>query len=146
MTPEVVDLRKGERFTVIEPLTGTFGQAEVAVVNLGLGGVQISHPQPVRIGTRAKLWCRRGDVTITTTGTVVWSHLSATSAGMVYLSGIRLDAADPQYALAINTLVRGGVLRQELDSLDRKRQRMREREEARKSQVRMIPNSEPPPA
>jgi hypothetical protein len=146
MSTEVVDLRRGERFTVIEALTGTFGPAEVAVLNLSLGGVQISHPQPVRIGTRAKLWCRRGDVTITIAGTVVWSHLNATSAGMVYMSGLRLDAADPQYALAINTLMRGGVLRQDVDSLDKKRQRMREREEARKSQVRIIPTSEPPPA
>jgi PilZ domain len=146
MTTEVVDLRKGERFSVIEPLTGTFGPAEVAVLNLSLGGVQMSHPQPVRIGTRAKLWCRRGDVTITIPGTVVWSHLTPTSAGMVYFSGVKLDAADPQYALAINTLMRGGAIRQDLDSLDKKRQRLREREEARKSQVRIIPSSEPPPA
>ena len=146
MTTEVVDLRKGERFSVIEPLTGTFGPAEVAVLNLSLGGAQISHPQPVRIGTRAKLWCRRGDVTITVSATVVWSHLTPTSAGMIYFSGVRLDAADPQYALAINTLMRGGAIRQELDSLDKKKQRLREREEARKSQVRIIPTSEPPPA
>jgi hypothetical protein len=146
MSTEVIDLRRGERFTVTEALTGTFGPAEVAVLNLSLGGVQISHPQPVRIGTRAKLWCRRGDVTITIPGTVVWSHLNATSAGMVYMSGVRLDTADPQYALAINTLMRGGVLRQDVDSLDRKRQRMREREEARKSQIRIVPTSEPPPA
>ena len=146
MNTEVVDLRRGERFTVVEPLTGTFGPAEVAVLNLSLGGVQISHPQPVRIGTRAKLWCRRGDVVVNIPGTVVWSHLNATSAGMVYMSGIRLDAADPQYALALNTLMRGGVLRQDLDSLDKKKERMREREEARRSQVRVIPSSEPPPA
>ena len=146
MTTEVIDLRKGERFSVVEPLTGTFGPTEVAVLNLSLGGVQISHPQPVRIGTRAKLSCRRGDVTITIAGTVVWSHLNATAAGMVYLSGVKLDAADPQFALAINSLVRGGAVRQELDSLDKKRARMREREEARRSQVRIIPTSEPPPA
>jgi len=131
---------------VVEALTGTFGPAEVAVLNLSLGGVQMSHPQPVRIGTRAKLWCRRGDVTITITGTVVWSHLNATKSGMVYLSGVRFDAADAQYALAVNTLMRGGVIRQDVDSMDRKKQRLREREEARKSQVRVIPSSEPPPA
>jgi hypothetical protein len=118
----------------------------VAVVNLSLGGIQISHPQPVRIGTRAKLSCRRGEVTITVPATIVWSHLHAGSGGMTYFSGLKLDAADPQYALAINTLMRGGALRQDVGSLDKKKQRMHEREEARKSQVRIIPSSEPPPA
>jgi hypothetical protein len=146
MTIEVVDLRRGERFTVVEPLTGTFGPAEVALVNLSLGGVQISHPQPVRIGTRAKLSCRRGDVTILVPATIVWSHLNASAAGMVYHSGLKLDAADPQYALAINTLMRAGIIRQDVGSLDRKKQRMQEREEARKSKIRAIPSSEPPPA
>jgi hypothetical protein len=42
--------------------------------------------------------------------------------------------------------VRADVLRHETDSLEKKKQRMREREEARKSQVRVIPSSEPPPA
>ncbi|HEY0157698.1 MAG TPA: PilZ domain-containing protein [Thermoanaerobaculia bacterium] len=146
MTIEVVDLRRGERFTVVEPLTGTFGPADVSVLNLGLGGIAISHPQPVRIGTRAKLSCRRGDVTIVVPATIVWSHLNPGSGGMVYCSGLKLDAADPQYALAINTLMRGGALRQDVGSLERKKQRMREREEARKSLVRHVPASEPPPA
>lgn len=146
MTTEVVDLRRGDRFNVIEPLTGSFGAAEVAVVNLSLGGAQISHPQPLRIGTRAKLWFRRGDVSVTVLATVVWSHLASATGGMVYKSGIKLDAADAPYALALNTLVRADVIRHETDSLAKKKQRMLEREEARKSQVRNIPSSEPPPA
>lgn len=146
MTTEVVDLRRGDRFNVIEPLTGTFGPAEVAVVNLSIGGAQISHPQPLRIGTHGKLWFRRGEVSVTVHATVVWSHLAPSASGMVYKSGIKLDSADPQYALALNTLVRADVIRHETDSLEKKKQRMREREEARKSQVRVIPSSEPPPA
>lgn len=145
MTTDVLDLRKGDRFLVVEALTGSFGPTEVAVLNLSVGGAQISHPQPVRIGTRAKLWFRRGDVSATVLATVVWSHLASTSSGMVYKSGLRLEAADPQYALAINTLVRSGIVRHETDSLDRKKQRMLEREEARKSQIRVIPTSERPP-
>jgi hypothetical protein len=146
MTIEVVDLRRGDRFIVIEPLTGSFGAAEIAVINLSLNGAQISHPQPVRIGTRAKLWFRRGDVSVTVAATIVWSHLAPTTGGMVYKSGIKLDAADAQYALAINTLVRAAVIRNDADSLEKKKQRMREREEARKSQVRLIPTSDRPPA
>lgn len=146
MTSEVVDLRKGDRFTVVEPLTGSFGAAEVAVVNLSLSGVQLTHPQPVRIGTRAKLWFRRGDVSVTVAATVVWSHFARTTAGMVYVSGLRLDAADAEYALALNTLLRSGVVRQDLDSIERKKQRLREREEARKAHVRILTTSEPPQA
>ncbi|HEX8616951.1 MAG TPA: PilZ domain-containing protein [Thermoanaerobaculia bacterium] len=146
MSIEVVDVRRGDRFIVIEPLTGSFGAAEIAVINLSLNGAQISHPQPVRIGTRAKLWFRRGDVSVTVTATVVWSHLAPTTGGMVYKSGIKLDAPDAQYALAINTLVRSAVIRNDADSLEKKKQRMREREEARKSQVRLVPTSERPPA
>ncbi len=146
MNIEVTDLRKGDRFLVVEPLTGSFGPAEVAVVNLSLGGVQLTHPQPVRIGTRAKLWFRRGDVSVTITATLVWSHFAKTSTGMVYVSGARLDGPDPQFALAVNTLLRTGVLRQDADSLEKKKQRLREREEARKSLPRLVPTSEPPPA
>ena len=131
---------------MIEPLTGSFGAAEIAVINLSTNGAQISHPQPVRIGTRAKLWFRRGDVAVTVAATVVWSHLAPTKGGMVYKSGIKLDAADAQYALAINMLVRAGIIRNDADSLEKKRQRMREREEARKSQVRLVPTSERPSA
>jgi hypothetical protein len=145
MNIEVRDLRRGDRFIVIEALTGSFGPAEVAVLNLSLGGAQISHPQPVRIGTRAKFWFRRGEVSVSVQATVVWSHLAPTSGGMVYKSGLRLENADAQYALAINTFVRGGIARHETDSLEKKKQRMREREEARnKSQVRIITSERPP--
>lgn len=145
MTHEVVDLRKGDRFNVIEPVTGSFGPAEIAVLNLGLGGVQVSHPQPLRIGTRGKLWFRRGDVQVTIQATVVWSHLvRSTSGTMAYRTGLRLDAVDAPYALAINTMVRGGIIRHDTESMDRKRARIAEREEQRKTQVRVIPSSEPP--
>ncbi|MDQ3282708.1 MAG: PilZ domain-containing protein [Acidobacteriota bacterium] len=146
MNLEVVDLRKGDRFTVIEPITGTFGVAEMAVLNLSLGGAQISHALPLRIGTRARLWCKRGDVTITVSGTVVWSHVTRMSTGMAYKTGVRLDNADAHYALALNTLIRSAVVQPDGDSLQRKIERMREREEQRRSQVRILPTVEPPPA
>ena len=146
MTTDVLDLRKGDRFLVVEPLTGSFGPAEIAILNLSLTGAQVSHAQPLRIGTRARLWFRRGDVTVAVQARVVWSHLAKTTSGMVYQTGIKLDAADVQYAMAINALMRSGVIRQDVESLDKKRRREAERAEQRKSQVRVIPSSEPPPA
>jgi hypothetical protein len=48
--------------------------------------------------------------------------------------------------MAINSLIRAGVIRQDLESMDKKRKRMIEREEKKKSGPKMIPTSEPPPA
>ncbi len=145
MTTEVVDLRKGDRFNVVEPVTGSFGPAEIAILNLSLGGVQISHPQPLRIGTRGKLWFKRGDVTVTIQAVVVWSHLvRSTSGTMAYRTGLKLEAVDAPFALAINAMMRSGILRQDLESLEKKRTRLEEREQQRKAQVRIIPTSEPP--
>lgn len=147
MNLEVVDLRKGDRFLVLEPVSGTFGPTDIVLINVSVTGVQISHPQPLRIGTRARLWFKRGDVVVATQARVVWSHLAkAGSGGMSYLSGLRIENADPQYALVLNSMIRGGLLRQDVDSLERKRQRMIEREEQRKATIRVIPTSEPPPS
>jgi hypothetical protein len=141
MTIEIVELRRGDRFRVTETLSGTFGAAEVVFLDLSLGGAQLSHPQPLRIGTGAKLSFRLRDVSATVTAHVVWSHLSRTKGGMAYVSGVKLDAVDPQYAMALNSLLRAGVLTKDADSLDRKRERMIERETLRKTQQRVIPTS-----
>jgi hypothetical protein len=142
MTIEIIELRKGDRFLATEPVTGTFGPVEVVIVDLSLGGAQLSHPQPLRIGTRGKLSFKRGDITATVPAHVVWSHLSRTAGGMSYVSGLQLDAVEPQYGLALNSLLRAGVLRKDSESLDRKKERMLEREQQRKSQMpRMIPTA-----
>ncbi len=142
MTIEIIELRKGDRFVVTETVTGTFGSVDVVIVDLSLGGAQLSHPQPLRIGTRAKLSFRRGDVSATVLAHVVWSHLSKMKGGMSYVSGLQLDAVEPQYGMALNSLLRAGVLRKDAESLSKKKERMQEREAARKSQQpRMIPTA-----
>ncbi len=141
MTIEVIELRKGDRFLATEPFPGSFGAVEVMVLDLSLGGAQLSHPQPLRIGTHAKLSFRRGDVAAAIPAHVVWSHMSPTKGGMSYVSGLKVEAADPQYAMALNTLLRAGVLHKDTESLDKKRERMLEREQLRKSQQRIIPTS-----
>jgi hypothetical protein len=60
---------------------------------------------------------------------------------MSYVSGIKLEAVEGQYAMALNAMLRAGVLRKETDSLDKKRERMIEREQLRNSQKRVIPTS-----
>lgn len=141
MTIEIIELRKGERFPATERVDGTFGPAEIGIVDLSLGGAQISHPQPLRIGTRGKLTFKRGDIEASIVAHVVWSHLSRTAGGMSYVSGVKVDAADPHYAMAINALLRAGALRKDGSSLDKKRERFLEREQQRKSQQRVVPTS-----
>ena len=141
------ELRKTDRFIAVEPVTGTFGPAEATVLNLSIGGAQVSHPQPIRIGTTGRLAFRRGDAVVATQARVIWSHVAPGAGGkLVYRSGLKIEAIDPSYAMAINTLLRAGILRQDVESLDRKRQRLLEKEEKKKSGPKFIPTSEPPPA
>ena len=141
MTIEIIELRKGDRFLATEQIHGTFGPAEVIVIDLSLGGAKFSHPQPLRIGTRAKLAFVIGDISASAQGIVIWSHLARATGGMSYISGLKLDSVEPQYGMALNALLRAGVLRKEIDSLEKKKERMIEREELRKSQKRVIPTS-----
>jgi PilZ domain len=143
----IEELRKADRFSAVESISGTFGAAEVSVVNLSISGAQISHSQPIRIGTVARLAFSRGDAVVAISARVLWSHVAPSANGKLsYRSGLKLEGADAQYALALNTLIRSGAIRQDLDSMDRKRKREEEREAKKKSGPKMIPVSEPPPA
>jgi len=137
MTDEQNELRKAERFQVIEPLVGAFGNVEVILNNIGLGGAQLRHAQPLRIGTRGRLAFHRGEVSAAIQGRVVWSHYAQTADGLLYKSGIQLDDADVQFATAIHTLLRTGVLARDTDSLERKRLREQERELRRLSSAKI---------
>lgn len=142
----IEELRKADRFVVVDPINATFGPAAEAVLcNLSLGGVQITHDQPIRIGTLARLAFRRGDVMVATQARVIWSHVAPAKGGkLLYRSGLRIEAADPQYAMAINSLLRGGAIRQDLDSLEKKREREAQREEKKKSGPKAIPTAGQP--
>ena len=146
MSYDVIDLRKGDRFLFTEPVSGSFAGNDVAFLNVSLGGAQVTHAQPMRIGTRGRMTFRRGDVVVAIPEHVVWSHLGKVGEAMSYTSGVKLDTTDPQFAAALNALYKAGVVQRDVGSLEKKRQRMIEREAARKSQVRVIPSSEPPPS
>lgn len=130
----IEELRKADRFVVTDPITITFGPTDGTLLNLSLGGAQVTHPQPMRIGTLGRLAFRRGDVVVTTQARVVWSHVvPSPGRKLAYRTGLRIEAVDPQYAMAINALLRAGAIHQDRDSLDRKREREQQREEKRKS-------------
>jgi hypothetical protein len=133
MNDDVTDLRKGDRFLVYEPVEGNFGATAVTLLNMSLGGAQLLHAQPLRIGTRASLTFRHAGEGASVMVVVVWSHLSQTNEGLRYRSGVKLDAPDVSYARALNAFVRSGVAALDDESLERKRQREAERELRRRS-------------
>jgi hypothetical protein len=141
MTTEITEVRKGERFVLVQPLTGTFGPADVSIVDVSVGGAKLQHAQPLRIGTAARLTFRKGEIAVAAQGRVIWSHLVQTPNGLVYRSGIQLQP-DAAYAAAVNALYKGGMAQRDADSLERKKQRMLEREQERQSKkMRIIPTA-----
>ncbi|HEX7808019.1 MAG TPA: hypothetical protein VF608_04835 [Thermoanaerobaculia bacterium] len=137
---EVAELRKGDRFIFNQPPTGTFGPVDISVIDVGVSGAKMQHGQALRIGTVARLAFRIGEIVVSTQGKVIWSHFLQTSNGLVYRSGIRIQP-DPVYAAAVNAFYKSGAVKREMDSLDRKKQRLIDRENARKSAVRSIPTA-----
>lgn len=137
---DVKDLRSGERFLLVEPLTGTFGAAEVTIANVGEQGAQIAHAHPLRVAARSRLWFKRGDAAASVYAFVVWSRLSKTpdAAGkFLYMSGLRIEDDALAFSTAIQTLADRGVLRRDNESLDRKRKTLMDREQQRLAQQRV---------
>ncbi len=134
MTTEVRELRTAERYVVIEPLPGSFGSAAVSVHDICEHGVQIIHAHPLRIGTSARLWFKRGTTAAASQATVVWSKLSQrpdAEGKLLYRSGVRLAATDYDFVLALQELASKGVLRADSESLQRKREILERREHER---------------
>lgn len=133
MNEEVIDLRKGDRFIVVEPIAGACGGVDITLLNVGLGGAQLVHAQPLRIGTRGTLTFTHRDISASVVVHVVWSRLAPTEQGLRYRTGVRLDEPSVQYAAALNALLRASRIVLDSASMERKREREREREEKRKS-------------
>jgi len=132
----VRDHRGEDRFIVVEPLDGSFGAAAVAILNVAHQGVQIEHAQPLRLATRARLWFKREDVAASAQGIVVWSHLSKKpneKGKLLYRSGIRIEEEMTPFRDAIQSLVTSGMIRLDVESLERKRKRLEEMERDRAS-------------
>jgi len=141
MTVEVKELRNGQRYVLETPMSASFGSTEVQVVNISRGGLQIIHPLPQRIGSASRLWFRIGDIVVSTTGRMIWSHLvkNPDSTKMMYRSGIRIE--DQEFAAAVDALVARRFVNPDNDSLDRKKKRLieKEREKSDKHMVKALP-------
>jgi len=140
MTIEVKELRSGQRYVLDTPLTASFGSVEVQIVNISTGGLQMIHPLPQRVGSSSRLSFRIGDVAVSATARLIWSHLAKTPTGkMAYRSGIRVE--DPAFAASVQALVDRGYVKSDSDSLERKKKRLieKERERSDKHLVKALP-------
>jgi len=145
MTIEVKEMRSGQRYVLDTPLSASFGSTEVHIVNISTGGVQLIHPLPQRIGSTSRLWFRISDVTVSTTGRMVWSHLAKTPSAngkLMYSSGIKVE--DPEFAASVQALITRGLVKSDNDSLERKKKRLieKERERSDKHLLRTLPGTE----
>jgi hypothetical protein len=141
------ELRNSERYIVTEALGGSFGSAQVTLIDVGELGAQIEHQQPLRLATKGRLWFKRGEVAVSLHAFVVWSRLSRTPSDQgkyLYRSGLRIDEGAAEFLSAMQMLSEHGVIRKDSESLERKRIKNEEREQERvsKSVMKYVP-SEP---
>jgi PilZ domain len=136
MSSDVKELRFTLRFVATSPLTGSFGTASIAIIDIGETGAQVEHPQPLRLATKGRLSFRGGADTFASYGVVVWSHLSKTpneKGKLLYRSGVRFEDDSIDFAKLIDALLAHGIIKPDDDSLERKRQRLAQREAERAS-------------
>ena len=140
---DVSDLRSNERFVASSVLPGSYGAASVTVVNLSVTGAQIEHAQPIRLGTVARFWFRRGDTSVSVQALTIWSRLSksANAQGkLLYLSGLRLESDSNDFVIAMQMLLDRGLIIADPQTLEKKRQKSvdRETEKAGKPVMKML--------
>ena len=150
MSSDIKDLRTIERYVVAEPLSGSFGAAAITLLDIAEQGAQIEHAQPLRLGARARLWFKRGDVAASVHALVIWSRLSEKpndEGKLLYRSGLRVEETEENFAPAIQALADHGVIRRDTDSLERKRRKFveRQQEKSSKPSVKMIRTEEVSP-
>ena len=94
-----------------QALSGSFGAAAIDVIDLGDGGAQIQHAQPLRVGSRGRFTFTAASITLTHPAVVAWSRLTPGANGKpVYRSGVRIDAESGALAPIIERLVDSGIV------------------------------------
>lgn len=138
---DVSELRSYERYVIDQRTVGSFGSAEVAIVNLGVQGAQIEHSQPLRVATQARLWFKHAGVAISVQALVVWSRLSKSASPqgkMLYRSGLRIEEGAEEFAAAMEQLLAAGAIHRDAESLERKRKLKEERAMAKIPTMRTV--------
>ena len=138
---EVKDLRGQERFFPAQPISGFFGAGSVTVRNLSAQGVQIEHPQPLRLGSKGRLVFKLDDISVTAYGISMWSQLSKTpneQGKYLYRSGIRIESGIDEFAGALQSMLDRQLVHMDVDSMARKHQRILDRQTDKRSQIKVV--------
>lgn len=148
---EIHELRSYERYVAKERLIGSFGSAEVTVIDIAEQGAQIEHAQPLRVATTARFWFKRGNVGVSAQALVVWSRLSkhkSTDGKLLYRTGLRIEEGAQDFAASVEVLAERGVIHRDSESLERKRKLREERAMAKSAtpQMRMVRTDEDVPS
>ncbi len=123
---DVTEIRETERFVFAEAVEGRFGSADVTLLNLSTRGALVAHAQPLRLGTRARLWFKRGDISVSIQALSIWSHLSKTpneNGKYLYLTGLRIEHDDSEYEHALQALLDREVIAPDRESLEKKKKK-----------------------
>lgn len=130
-TPDLSDLRNTDRFFSAQPVLGSFGAIGISIVNLGIGGLQVEHADPLKIGNQGRLTLEVPGATLPEMkARVVWSRLSKTpneQGKYLYRSGLRVDEDKDVLARSIGFLIKGGRVRPDRRSLGRKKAALEEK-------------------
>lgn len=134
-TPDLSDLRDSDRFISDQPVTGSLGSIAITIINLGIGGLQVEHSDPLKIGNHARLALEIPTAKLPEMrARVVWSRLSKTpdqQGKYLYRSGLRVDEDKDILARSIGFLIKGG--RVHLDSHSLERKKLAQEEKARRA-------------
>ena len=123
---EVSELRTTERFLFSESLQGRYGSGNITILDVSTRGAQIEHSQPIRLGTQARFWFKRGDVAVNVMALTIWSRLSKTpnaEGKYLYRTGLRLEQENGEYSHALQALLDHGILTPDQESLEKKKQK-----------------------
>lgn len=135
----LVDGRLEHRYTVLRRLTGSLGNIEVVLDDIGEHGFHVRHEPALRLATEARLTFTVPDdgSLVALQSFVVWSRFGSPGDPRPYHSGLRVDDGDGVLKQAIATLLEGRVIQPDEESMRRKQQQLEERARARQSRVKV---------
>lgn len=130
-TPDLNDLRDSDRFISDRPVIGSLGSVAITIVNMGIGGLQVEHADPLKIGNQSRLSLEIPEAKLPEMrARVVWSRLSKTpnqQGKYLYRSGLRVDEDKDILARSIGFLIKSGRVHLDGHSLERKKQAQEEK-------------------
>lgn len=135
----LVDGRLERRYTVLRRMTGSLGNVEVVLDDIGERGFHVRHETALRLATEARLTFTVPDdgSSVALQSFVVWSRFGSPGDPRPYHSGLRVDDGAGVLKQAIETLLAGRAILAEDESMQRKQEVLEERSRARQSRMKV---------